>query len=232
MCACRQNRQRKTAAFGLGLLQHIDPARFETQSLVLCPTRELADQVAGELRRPARCLPKHQDSDALRRAALWRPARFPAACPAYYRRHPGPSARSSAERERSPLTRCRPWVMDEADRMLDMGFSDAIDEVIRFAPADRQTLLFSATGRRQSRRSAAGCSAIRRPLRSTLSMRSPAIEQQFFEFPATVRLPCCSACSASISPHPAWCSAIPNAIAAAVCDAPAPPGRAPCRCSR
>ena len=41
----------KTAAFGLGLLQHIDPARFETQSLVLCPTRELADQVAGELRR-------------------------------------------------------------------------------------------------------------------------------------------------------------------------------------
>jgi ATP-independent RNA helicase DbpA len=35
--------------------------------------------------------------------------------------------------------------MDEADRMLDMGFSDAIDEVIRFAPADRQTLLFSAT---------------------------------------------------------------------------------------
>lgn len=57
MCACRQNRQRKTAAFGLGLLQHIDPARFETQSLVLCPTRELADQVAGELRRLARCLP-------------------------------------------------------------------------------------------------------------------------------------------------------------------------------
>ncbi|MFO5852514.1 DEAD/DEAH box helicase, partial [Klebsiella pneumoniae] len=47
----------KTAAFGLGLLQHIDPARFETQSLVLCPTRELADQVAGELRRLARCLP-------------------------------------------------------------------------------------------------------------------------------------------------------------------------------
>ncbi len=52
-----KNRQRKTAAFGLGLLQHIDPARFETQSLVLCPTRELADQVAGELRRLARCLP-------------------------------------------------------------------------------------------------------------------------------------------------------------------------------
>lgn len=38
----------KTAAFGLGLLQHVDVALFQTQSLVLCPTRELADQVAGE----------------------------------------------------------------------------------------------------------------------------------------------------------------------------------------
>jgi ATP-independent RNA helicase DbpA len=47
----------KTAAFGLGLLQHIDAALFQTQSLVLCPTRELADQVAGELRRLARFLP-------------------------------------------------------------------------------------------------------------------------------------------------------------------------------
>lgn len=47
----------KTAAFGLGLLQHIDATLFQTQSLILCPTRELADQVAGELRRLARfCL--------------------------------------------------------------------------------------------------------------------------------------------------------------------------------
>lgn len=44
----------KTAAFGLGLLQHIDAKQFSTQSLVLCPTRELADQVASELRRLAR----------------------------------------------------------------------------------------------------------------------------------------------------------------------------------
>ncbi len=87
----------KTAAFGLGLLQHIDPARFETQSLVLCPTRELADQVAARAAPPGALPTEHQDSDSLRRAALWRPARFPAACPAYYRRHPGPSARSSAE---------------------------------------------------------------------------------------------------------------------------------------
>lgn len=47
----------KTAAFGLGLLQHIDAKQFNTQSLILCPTRELADQVANELRRLARYLP-------------------------------------------------------------------------------------------------------------------------------------------------------------------------------
>lgn len=50
--------------------------------------------------------------------------------------------------------------MDEADRMLDMGFSDAIDDVIRFAPASRQTLLFSATGRKPLLLSVAGYSKI------------------------------------------------------------------------
>ncbi len=96
MCACRQNRQRKTAAFGLGLLQHIDPARFETQSLVLCPTRELADQVAGELRRTARCLPNIKILMLCGGQPL-APSEIPCSMPAYYRRHPGPSARSSAE---------------------------------------------------------------------------------------------------------------------------------------
>ncbi len=47
----------KTAAFGLGLLQQIDVSLFQTKALVLCPSRELADQVAGELRRLARFLP-------------------------------------------------------------------------------------------------------------------------------------------------------------------------------
>lgn len=58
MFACRRKPgSGKTAAFGLGLLQQIDASLFQTQALVLCPTRELADQVAGELRRLARFLP-------------------------------------------------------------------------------------------------------------------------------------------------------------------------------
>jgi ATP-independent RNA helicase DbpA len=103
--------------------------------------------------------------------------------------------------------------MDEADRMLDMGFSDAIDEVIRFAPADRQTLLFSATW-------PAAIAAIsgrvqRNP--QTIEIDTvdalPAIEQQFFEVSRHGKIALLQRCSASISPHPAWCSATPNAIA-------------------
>ena len=160
MCACRQNRQRKTAAFGLGLLQHIDPARFETQSLVLCPTRELADQVAGELRRLARCLPNIKilmlcggQPFGAQRDSLQHAPHIIVATPGRLLDH--------LQKGTVSLDALQTLVMDEADRMLDMGFSDAIDEVIRFAPADRQTLLFSATagGNRGDQRPGAAQSA-------------------------------------------------------------------------
>ena len=64
----------KTAAFGLGLLQQIDASLFQTQALVLCPTRELADQVAGELRRLARFSAKYQNFDVVR----WSTVRYAA----------------------------------------------------------------------------------------------------------------------------------------------------------
>ena len=170
----------KTAAFGLGLLQHIDPARFETQSLVLCPTRELADQVAGELRRLARCLPN------IKILMLCRGQRFGAQrdslqhAPHIIVATPG-RLLDHLQKGTVSLDALQTLVMDEADRMLDMGFSDDIDEVIRFAPADRQTLLFSATW-------PAAIAAIsgrvqRNP--QTIEIDTvdalPAIEQQFFE---------------------------------------------------
>jgi ATP-independent RNA helicase DbpA len=133
----------KTAAFGLGLLQHIDVALFQTQSLVLCPTRELADQVAGELRRLARFLPNTKILTLCGGQPLAHSV-TPTACPHIIVATPG-RLLDHLQKGTVSLDALQTLVMDEADRMLDMGFSDAIDEVIRFAPADRQTLLFSAT---------------------------------------------------------------------------------------
>ncbi len=98
----------KTAAFGLGLLQHIDPARFETQSLVLCPTRELADQVAGELRRLARCLPNIKILMLCGGQPL-APSEIPCSMPRILSSPPRAVCSIICRRERSPLTRCRPW---------------------------------------------------------------------------------------------------------------------------
>ena len=134
----------KTAAFGLGLLQHIDPARFETQSLVLCPTRELADQVAGELRRLARCLPNikilmlcgGQPFGAQRDSLQHSPHIIVAT----------PGRLLDLEHQNAvSLDKVEILVLDEADRMLDMGFIHDIRRVLAKLPARRQNLLFSAT---------------------------------------------------------------------------------------
>lgn len=178
----------KTAAFGLGLLQHIDASLFQTQSLVLCPTRELADQVAGELRRLARFLPNTKiltlcggQPFGAQRDSLQHAPHIIVATPGRLLDH--------LQKGTVSLDALSTLVMDEADRMLDMGFNDAIDEVIRFAPVDRQTLLFSATwpeaiaaisGRVQNN-----------PL--TIEIDSvdalPAIEQQFFETSQQGKIP-------------------------------------------
>ena len=126
----------KTAAFGLGLLQHIDASRFITQSLVLCPTRELADQVAKELRRLARYLPNIKvltlcggQPFGAQRDSLQHAPHIIVATPGRLLDH--------LEKGTVSLEALKTLVLDEADRMLDMGFSDAIDDVIRHAPPQR-----------------------------------------------------------------------------------------------
>ena len=178
----------KTAVFGLGLLQHIDATLFQTQSLILCPTRELADQVAGELRRLARFLPNTKiltlcggQPFGAQRDSLQHAPHIIVATPGRLLDH--------LQKGTVSLDALQTLVMDEADRMLDMGFSDAIDDVIRFAPATRQTLLFSATWPEAI--AAISGRVQKNPLTIEIDTVDalPAIEQQFFETSQQGKIP-------------------------------------------
>ncbi|MGF6393001.1 ATP-independent RNA helicase DbpA [Pseudomonas plecoglossicida] len=134
----------KTAAFGIGLLNPINPRYFGCQALVLCPTRELADQVAKELRRLARA----EDNIKIltlcggvslgpQIASLEHGAHIIVGTPGRIQQH--------LDKGTLVLDGLNTLVLDEADRMLDMGFFDAIAAIIGKTPSRRQTLLFSAT---------------------------------------------------------------------------------------
>ena len=134
----------KTAAFGLALLARLNPRRFAVQALVLCPTRELADQVATEVRRLARAEENIKvvtlcGGVPLRGqiASLEHGAHIVVGTPGRVMDH--------LERGSLTLEALNTLVLDEADRMLDMGFFDDIATVARECPKERQTLLFSAT---------------------------------------------------------------------------------------
>jgi ATP-independent RNA helicase DbpA len=134
----------KTAAFALALLAKLNLRRFAVQALVLCPTRELADQVTTEVRRLARAednikvvtlvggVPLRGQTSSLEHGAhvvVGTPGRVI----------------DHLERGHLSLDALATLVLDEADRMLDMGFADDIATIARQCPVQRQTLLFSAT---------------------------------------------------------------------------------------
>lgn len=135
----------KTAAFGLGVLAKIDPFQLDPQAMILCPTRELADQVSKEIRRLARLTPNIKvltlcggkpfgmQAESLRVGG----AHIVVGTPGRIMDH--------IERRTLPLGVINTLVLDEADRMLDMGFYDIIMDIIDELPTPRQTLLFSAT---------------------------------------------------------------------------------------
>jgi len=134
----------KTAAFAIGLLSRLDLQHFSVQALVVCPTRELADQVCKEIRRLARFTQNIKVQPLCggtpfrtQATALEHGVHVVVGTPGRLQEH---------LRKRSLiLTSLKVLVLDEADRMLDMGFADAIADVISYAPNHRQTLLFSAT---------------------------------------------------------------------------------------
>ncbi|MGL5653185.1 MAG: ATP-dependent RNA helicase DbpA [Vibrio sp.] len=134
----------KTAAFGLGVLSNLNVKRFRVQALVLCPTRELADQVATDIRTLGRTIhnikvltlcggmPMGPQIGSLEHGAhilVGTPGRI----------------LDHLSKDRIDLSELNTLVLDEADRMLEMGFQEALEAIVAAAPTDRQTLLFSAT---------------------------------------------------------------------------------------
>jgi ATP-independent RNA helicase DbpA len=134
----------KTAAFGLPLLAKLDVRSFAVQALVLCPTRELAEQVRQEIRRLARSEENIKilalcGGSTIRPqlASLEHGAHVVVGTPGRLLDH--------LQRGSLKLDGLKTLVLDEADRMLDMGFLEDIKQVARRCPKQRQTLLFSAT---------------------------------------------------------------------------------------
>jgi ATP-independent RNA helicase DbpA len=134
----------KTAAFALGLLSTLDASAVQLQGLVLCPTRELADQVSREIRRLARFIPNVKVLTLCGGVPLRPHLASLAHEPHIVVGTPG-RILELLEKQALPLNAVKVLVLDEADRMLDMGFADDIGSIVQAIPPERQTLLFSAT---------------------------------------------------------------------------------------
>ena len=177
----------KTCAFTLPLLANLNPRRFAVQALVLCPTRELAEQVTQEIRRLARA---EDNVKALtlcggapirnQLASLEHGAHIVVGTPGRIVDHLG--------RGTLALEALNTLVLDEADRMLDMGFAEDMAKVIAACPKARQTLLFSATWPEGVAQLAARY--LREPQQVKLAERHAAgqIRQRFYEVDETTRL--------------------------------------------
>lgn len=170
----------KTAAFGLALLERINPRHFGVQALVLCPTRELADQVTIEIRRLARALDNIKvvtlcGGVALRgqRASLENGAHIVVGTPGRVLDH--------LERDYLALDALNMLVLDEADRMLDMGFSEEMGQIARKCPAQRQTLLFSATYPESIEKLAQQFMRAPTQVKVAAEQNQDSIEQRFYE---------------------------------------------------
>lgn len=134
----------KTAAFAIGILSSLDTQVFMTQSLVICPTRELADQVTQEIRQLARAIPNTNILTLCggkplgpQLASLERNPHIVVGTPGRILKHIGMGTLL--------LGGIKILVLDEADQMLSLGFEEDIMKIIRETPKKRQTLLFSAT---------------------------------------------------------------------------------------
>ena len=176
----------KTAAFGIALLAGLDVAKFRVQALVLCPTRELADQVGKELRRLARATPNIKVLTLCggvpigpQLGSLEHGAHIVVGTPGRIQDH--------LRKGSLVLDQLTTLVLDEADRMLDMGFNDSITDIVAQTPAARQTLLFSATYPTEIERLSAALQRDPVAVSVDTEHRGAAIRQHFFEIEASQR---------------------------------------------
>ena len=178
----------KTAAFGLGLLQGIDAGATRTQALVLCPTRELADQVGKQLRKLATGIANLKLSVLCGGIPLAPQLASLAHAPHVVVGTPG-RVLELVQLDALDLRGVRVLVLDEADRMLDMGFDEPIRALVKRTPKDRQALLFSATFPDAIRLLATAM--LRDPLEARVDgdAHAPRIEAHFFEADPARRAP-------------------------------------------
>ena len=134
----------KTAAFAIGLLEKLEAQTYQTQALVLCPTRELADQVSKEIRRLAKTIANIKiltlcggQPFGAQLASLERSPHVVVGTPGRILKH--------VQKGSLQFNALETLVLDEADRMLDMGFHEDIMLILDSISPKRQTLLFSAT---------------------------------------------------------------------------------------
>ena len=168
----------KTAAFGIGLLHQINPKIFAVQALVLCPTRELADQVGKELRRLARSTANIKlvllcggKPFGPQKASLGHGAHIVVGTPGRIQDH---LCKATLK-----LVGLKTLLLDEADRMLDMGFYEVLSAIIARTPKTRQTLLFSASYPESIKRL---CRSIQRKLVTVTveAEHQPGVNEQLF----------------------------------------------------
>ncbi|GJM11840.1 MAG: ATP-dependent RNA helicase [Pseudohongiella sp.] len=177
----------KTAAFAVGLLNKLDAQDYSTQALILCPTRELAEQVAAEIRRLASTIPNIKlltlcggKPMGPQLASLRRDPHIVVGTPGRILKH--------LEKQTLDLNSVQTLVLDEADRMLDMGFLEDITQIIDKTPAARQTLLFSATYPEGIKEISSSVQREPVEVRVEESHHSPDIEQIYFRVEQSERI--------------------------------------------
>ena len=177
----------KTAVFAIGLLNKLNIQSYFTQAIVVCPTRELSNQVAIEIRKLASTIANTRVVTLCggkpmgpQLASLKRDPHIVVGTPGRILKH--------LEIKTLKLNRIETLVLDEADRMLDMGFYDDILNIINVTPLSRQTLLFSATYPEKIKEVSDRVQIKPKDIRIESSHDIPEINQIFFEVDKSHRI--------------------------------------------